>query len=608
MVRFSLTSRAFLFSFVPVCLVLSASFFALSSSVQERVKLQLREALQESDVLLGRTTREHSRQTSALLSQLADSSGVKAAVGLIVEVGGNPMAMQQVRRTIEVQLRDLQASTGYDLVAVSDPRGKTIAAVLQGGRVPAALPLLPPQPGLAQIDGLLYELESVPIEIAGEPVAALTLGRTFDWNVLPLQGGGILLHGGKIALSTFPSAWSAALQEQIQRHCATRQTVCELTVHNEHFLVSQLDRTQLGNGYRLLGFRSLSGQLQEFHDAFMRILIEVGLAGMLLALLSTAVTSRSVSRPLRSLMAQLARGESKGGLPDRLDSGKGIYEIDLLVSAFNRVGEAERRSRRDLVNAKHAAESANRLKTEFLTNISHELRTPLNGVVGMTGLLMTTTLSNEQEEYAQTVRECAESLSRLIDDVLDFSELETAGLRVRKAPFDLPEVIRQLAAEAGEQAARKAIQFDLQCTNPLPDAVIGDAERIRRVMLELVGNAVKFTGAGQVAIVVSCERTGAETAELRFDVTDTGIGIPPEAHDLVFQKFSQIDGSLTRRNGGTGLGLALSKAMVEAMGGQIGFESKPKSGSRFWFTLKLPLCHAPANAPANSTIGAEIPC
>src|SRR6185437_11523708 len=607
MLRFSLSTRAFLFSFVPVCLALSASFLALNGAVQQGVRRELREALQESDVLLNHASIEYSRRTSSLLAQLADSAGVKASVGLLPEARGNPAATDQVRRTIEVQLRELQSSTGYDFVAVSDLRGHTLAAVVSPDAPPlTALPSLSLKPGAAEIQHVLYQLESLPINIDMETAAVLTLGRKFDLNALPLGGGAVLMHAGRVVLSTFPSGWNSSLERQIDQVCSRPELSCEITVRGEHFIASQLERTQLGDQYRLLGLRSLDKLLGEFNAAFMRALIQVGLGGAVLALFCMLVTSRSVSRPLRSLVVQLKRSEAIGQMPERLALNKGAYELDSLVNAFNRVGDAERRSRRQLELAMHAAESANRLKTEFLTNVSHELRTPMNGVLGMTDLLLVTPLSAEQEEYAATARGSAESLLTLIDGILDFSKLEAHKLQLSESAFQLQQLVNDVAAGVRLQAEQKQIGIETVYPSSVPQNFIGDCGRIRQVLMELVGNAVKFTDKGRVQIGVKCDRS-ADNALLTFNVRDTGIGIAPDTHDLIFQKFSQVDGSLTRKRGGTGLGLALSKQLVELMGGQIGFSSHPDAGSTFWFTLSLPVVESEA-VLASVSKGAARPC
>jgi signal transduction histidine kinase len=603
MSRLSLTARAFLFSFLPVCLVLLSSFLALNTANHERIKQELRESLQDSDVLLDRANLEYSQKTTRLLAQLTNSAGLKAAVGLLAEGHRDPLIIAQVRRTIEAQLHELQSSSPYDLVAVSDVRGQTVAAIVGPDSQPLTpLPNVPLQPGLGEIQHALYQLETVPISIQGEVSAVLTLGTRFELNRLPIPGQAVLLQNGKVERSMLPPRSSAAIERQITERCVKPISACEMTVGRENFIVSQLEAGRLGGAYQLLGFRSLDSRLNQLNAAFIRILVEVGAAGVLLALLCTLVTSYSVSQPLRGLVAQLKQSESTGQMPEHLTVGRGVRELDALANAFNRVTEAERRSRRELEVAKDAAESANRLKTEFLTNVSHELRTPMNGVLGMTDLLLSTPLTEDQQDYAGVVRDSAQSLLALIDNILDFSRLDTGQLRIAAAPFDLHDLLIDVTAEVQAQAALKDLPVEHFYPSSAPRKFLGDAARIRQIVMHLADNAVKFTDKGFIRIHCECLLHGVQEAMLRLVVADTGIGIDPAKRDLVFQKFSQVDGSLTRRHGGTGLGLAIAKELVELMHGEIGFESRPHTGSSFWFTLTLPTAGATPR-PENALLG-----
>ena len=261
--------------------------------------------------------------------------------------------------------------------------------------------------------------------------------------------------------------------------------------------------------------------------------------------------------------------------------------LSALLFSFVREILRHKQTEKELLDAKQEADNANMAKSHFLSNMSHEIRTPMNGIVGMTELLIESNLDDEQNKYARMIRDSASSLISIINDILDLSKIEAGKLQLEMLDFELRKTVIEVVELMSLRAQGKNLKLNCSIEQDIPMRAVGDPVRLKQILINLIGNAVKFTHQGKITLHLKTESKDENGAMIRFEVRDTGIGIAPDRIQALFKPFTQSDSSVSRKFGGTGLGLAISRQLVEMTGGHIGAESEPDSGSTFWFTLRL---------------------
>jgi signal transduction histidine kinase/CheY-like chemotaxis protein len=350
----------------------------------------------------------------------------------------------------------------------------------------------------------------------------------------------------------------------------------------------------------MLGTLLLRKDLQDFYEKLSRTAYVVGCImgfSLIFAWLASVMLRRYISSPILAMAKVMNRVRNEKQYSIRINN-EFEGELSILADGFNSMLDHIQERDRQLLDAKRIAERANRAKSTFLAQMSHEIRTPMNGVLGIASLLSGTSLDEKQTRYVRTINRSGEALLDVINDILDFSKIEAGKLELQKIPFSLQEIAEEAIALLSEHADRKGLGMSCLIEPGMPPYVIGDPGRLRQVLVNLLGNGVKFTSKGQVDLTISLEKITGEEIKLLFKVKDSGIGIRRDKLDKIFSAFSQAEDFTTRRFGGTGLGLVISKQLVRLMGGNIGVESEEGKGTTFSFTAVYSVTKNNAISPA----------
>ena len=576
-------------------IVLTGILSAVYASLARNTEQVVRDELNASAVVFDRVWELRAAQLTDSADLLSDDFGFKAAIA------------SQDMPTIRSALGNLRRRLGIDLAYVVGPDGRMLA--LDGPAGSNAEVATLEQVAGADDDTGVFSLSGTPYEMVATevmepaPAGRLVFAAKLDHAELAKLASlsPIALHP-QILVQEPDGRWRGAAKVSkdeldhaaaVLKGGAVGARPAAMRVGPWVEVVRPL--TSIGAERTALLLRYPIADALAVYQPLLATVLALGFAGLVAIALGSWILAREVTRPighLTSAAERLERGEG-GAVPI-----EGEDEIASLGMSFNRMADGILKREQALQSARVAAESANQAKSDFLANMSHEIRTPLNGILGMAQALSRRRLPPDQAAQLKVIRESGESLLAILNSILDLSKIEAGHLEIEAYDFDLEDCVRVACAPFATLAAQKGVAFDLEVEPRAAGAWRGDALRLRQVLANLASNAVKFTEAGRVEV-----RARRIAQGLAFEVKDTGVGVPPERLEAMFQKFTQGDNSGTRRFGGSGLGLAICRELVGLMGGEISAQSRPGEGSTF--LVQLPLPRAAARSEAAAQAGTE---
>ncbi len=434
--------------------------------------------------------------------------------------------------------------------------------------------------GLAKVLGIncTAPLEFMDQDTAGEILSSLAAKPHILEAVLYTATGRLF---AEYCSATVSSQEHAKLRKYLEAESKN------IFTESAHFYKTHVQLSvPIGEPGRCIGVLVLVSDQGAYHAIMIKLVYAVSgilVATFLLSAFLSILLNRVISSPIRNLAEMVDRVHEKEDYSLRAVPISND-EVGLLVQGVNSMLEGIEQRDEQLLISKKIAEDANKAKSQFLAQMSHEIRTPMNGVLGITSLLANTSLDEKQIEYVRTIDRSGKLLLNLIDDILDFSKIEAGKLELEEIPFSLRRVVEETLDLLSERASENKTTCSLELQSALPDPVIGDPGRLSQVLMNLLGNAIKFTHHGEIILTVSFEEVQGNTIRFQFTLEDSGVGIEEEKQELIFAAFTQADGSTTRQYGGTGLGLTICKELVQAMGGEIWVESTEGEGATFCFT------------------------